>query len=263
MDHTSFVASIIKHGLSGDIAGIRNYANALVERLQKDGEDRQAAIIDRAASGALPAPEKMISPPEIIGFPKLPEYKGCWSPVYWTPIMGSGERLTVFLVARGDDGQTSIIRTIRDEVLVVSFGEQAAEGLRKLFALIEKDLTAWLLIANPYTDQCNWTAPITGFLFGGWRKSQSDNVDQLAAQAICMEAAFADRQSPRKSSELTKESAEDSENLVERKRFEQWHHATQGEWLVRNPQHPEHYEDWGVNLAWEAWLGAKQESRAA
>ena len=188
MNHTSFVASIIQSGIDGNLPGIRIYAATLAARLKEDGEDRQAAIIQRAASGALSAPG-CIGVPESWG---SSTYEGCWCPVYWTPIIGSGERLTVFIIARGDDGQSCLLRTIRDDVLTVSFGKKITDGLRSEFSFIEADLTAWLTTANPYTDRCTWTAPLSGYLLGGWRKTRSDNIRQLAAYGKYLGAAFAD-----------------------------------------------------------------------
>ena len=193
MDHASFVASIIKHGLAGDIDGIRRYADELVACLKKDGEDRPAAMIERAASGRIPAPNERISFPEArMGFPALPPYSGCWCPVYWTPVMGSGERLAAWIVARGDDGQTCLRRTIKDEMLSTAFGQKKTEGLLNIFAMVEENLSQWLVDANPYTAQCGWKSPLSGFRLGPWRASQANNIRQLAAQGVRLEAAFAD-----------------------------------------------------------------------
>lgn len=193
MDHTSFVASILKHGIAGDVDSMRRYAKELAERLKKDGEERQAAIIERAASGRLPAPGERISTPESpAGFPALPSYAGCWCPVYWTPMMGSGEHLAAWIVARGDDGQACLRRTIRSEVLLTAFGQEKADGLLSMFAFVEDSLNHWLTKANPYTDQCEWESPLSGFRLGAWRMSLADNIQQLAAQGVHLEAAFAD-----------------------------------------------------------------------
>ena len=193
MDHASFIASILKHGLAGDIDGMRRYAAELVNHLKADGEDRQAAIIERAASGRLPAPDERICAPESpTGFPALPTYAGCWCPVYWAPMIGSGERLAAWIIARGDDGQTCLRRTIRNEVLSTAFGQEKADGLLSMFAFVEESLKCWLSNASPYTDQCEWESPLTGFRLGAWRMSLADNICQLAAQGVHLETAFAD-----------------------------------------------------------------------
>ena len=123
--------------------------------------------------------------------PPLPTYKGRWCPVYWTPIVGASEQLTAFIASRGEDGQTCLRQTIRDEILVAVFGEQRANGLRSMLSFVEDSLACWLSTDQSLGEESAWLPPLSGFRAGAWRESCAENVRQLAAQGICSEAAFA------------------------------------------------------------------------
>ena len=126
-----------------------------------------------------------------IKFPELPKYAGDWCAVYYTPISGSGERLTAFVVARGEDGQVCLRPTIRQDVLNVAFGDQAP-GVSQMLSLVKESLIAWA--ASLPDQEIAWRSPFLGFAMGPWRKALANNVRQIAAQGVVMEAAFADHQ---------------------------------------------------------------------
>lgn len=120
-------------------------------------------------------------------FPKLPTYRGQWQAVYYTPIVGSGERLTAFVVAKGEDGLVCIRPAIRRAVIEAAFGDKAA-GVLRVLDLIHESLNDWTEI--PEIEQ--WSSPFSGFEIGPMRSGQAENIRQIAAQGIVLEAAFAD-----------------------------------------------------------------------
>lgn len=124
--------------------------------------------------------------------PGLPSYRGVWYPVYWTPIPGSGERITVLVVAEGEDGQVCVRPTIGDAVLEVAFGKPKANALRQLFDYVGKTLPDWLASWENCPGQAVCAVPATGFTLGPAHSNYADNLRQLAAQGTCLEAAFAD-----------------------------------------------------------------------
>jgi|APMI01.1.fsa_nt_gi hypothetical protein len=124
--------------------------------------------------------------------PDLPAYRGVWYPVYWTPIPGSGERITVLIVAKGEDGQVCMRSTISDALLEFAFGNPKAAALRQMFDYVEKMLPDWLESYESRSGTASGAVPVTGFTLGVARSSCADNVRQLAAQGICLDAAFAD-----------------------------------------------------------------------
>ena len=140
------------------------------------GEHLSAALVEDTEASLLPA---------------LPPYHGVWRPVYWTPIPGSGERITVLIVAIGDDNQVCMRSTISEAVLEVAFGVPKAAALRQMFDYLEKMLPDWLASWESGGSQTAGAVPITGFTLGPGRSSYADDLHQLAAQGVCLDAAFA------------------------------------------------------------------------
>jgi len=58
-------------------------------------------------------------------FPELPTYKGVWHAIYLEPIVGSGERVTVAVVAIGAASEFNVIQAIRSELLDCLYGAQS------------------------------------------------------------------------------------------------------------------------------------------
>lgn len=197
MDHCSIVCSIIKHAVAGNISSVRDYASLLADKLLIDGSLRQVEMVERAASGLPPSPGQSVSvgtspivPVEVIkGFPRLPEYEGSWWPIYWTPIMGSGERITAFIVALGKDNQCCVRQTIKDDALNGMLEPQAAAGIRNLFGMVLSGIESALA---GECDFAQWEPSITGFTRGSRRYTLANNIRQIAAQGIRFEAALAE-----------------------------------------------------------------------
>lgn len=193
MDHCSIVCSIIRHAVAGNVSQVRDYAGLLAEKLREDGKGRLVSMIEQSASD-LPsehtviAGQKPMVPVEVLGgFPKLPEYQGTWWPVYWTPIAGSGERITAFVVAVGGDGQWCVREAIREAALAGMLGDQAP-GVRRMHKLVLASIEAHLTSGG---DFIQWKSPLTGFSRGSTRPTLADNIRQIAAQGIRYEAPFA------------------------------------------------------------------------
>jgi hypothetical protein len=90
------------------------------------------------------------------------------------------------MVARGDDGQVCIRRTIRTEIVEVAFTRQT-QFVLNFFDLIEASLAAWASMPDTA-----WHSPLSGFVMGARHDGLAGNIRQLAAQGIVMKAAFAD-----------------------------------------------------------------------
>lgn len=71
--------------------------------------------------------------PDLSDFPSFPEYEADWAPVYLEPIVQSGERLTIAVVARSGD-QVSGCLTISDKALKCLYGE-SAPGMHRMMDL--------------------------------------------------------------------------------------------------------------------------------
>jgi hypothetical protein len=115
-------------------------------------------------------------------FPELPFYEGKWSPIYWEPILLSGERLTVFVAAIGADGHAVVKVILRDDILKVLFPENYSQV---------SDLLSWasddLLVHLSEVGSCDsWDAPITGMFVGEEYPALSTDVYGIILQAIPM-----------------------------------------------------------------------------
>lgn len=94
-------------------------------------------------------------------FPALPEISSGWVPVYFEPIIGSGERITSFLVFKSDD-RFAIIRTMNDQRMYCLFGAQINK-INKILDICEKSLELQLEEGISVNEL---KFPMTGFYSG-------------------------------------------------------------------------------------------------
>ena len=83
-------------------------------------------------------------------------------------------------------------RRRRTLTLEFAFGNPKAAALRQMFDYVENMLPDWLESYESRSGAASGAVPVTGFTLGVARSSCADNVRQLAAQGICLDAAFAD-----------------------------------------------------------------------
>lgn len=78
--------------------------------------------------------------PNFEGIPDFPAFEAQWAPIYLEPIVESGERLTIGVVA-GADGQVAGSLTITDKALQCLYGESSV-GMKAMMELaLKKALT--------------------------------------------------------------------------------------------------------------------------
>ncbi|MDR3572341.1 MAG: hypothetical protein P4L50_00630 [Anaerolineaceae bacterium] len=95
---------------------------------------------------------------------EAPAYRARWSPIFFEPITGSGERITVGIILRDSQGY-EVKRTIRDDILKSLYGSKK----NHLLQMIETVLESFQFqsdIEKPHL-------PITGFSIGLWREASS------------------------------------------------------------------------------------------
>ena len=71
--------------------------------------------------------------PDLSEFPAFPDYEADWAPVYMEPIVQSGERLTIAVVARSSTEVAGCL-TISDKALRCLYGD-AAVGMRRMMGM--------------------------------------------------------------------------------------------------------------------------------
>lgn len=118
-------------------------------------------------------------------FPSLPSYRGRWWPVYFMP-NPKGERITFFVAARGEDGQSVVKQAIPDDLLDAAWGKKKSDVSKNLnFPVIVSRLKEWLKTGE---GECEF--PITGYSIGEPRDTLAADIEHIAKQGLSLNAAF-------------------------------------------------------------------------
>jgi hypothetical protein len=119
------------------------------------------------------------------GFPKLPDFRAIWSPIYFEPILYSGERITVAVVVKSQSG-VHIQSVLRPAAVRTLYGVKAA-GIKGITELSVDSLKAHLESGKSPT---SWRPPMTGVFVGKWRDVLSTSLDMALSQAIQQTASL-------------------------------------------------------------------------
>ena len=112
-------------------------------------------------------------------FPELPQYEAKVVPIYWEPMMGSGERVTAIIGAVGGDGEVEAIPVIKPSVLGIMFPGQKRNA-RNMLTWVASSLKRHLMSRKGFR---SWECPITGFSVGKPLSSIGDNLADTINQA--------------------------------------------------------------------------------
>ena len=116
----------------------------------------------------------------MITFPKLPDYAAKASHIYWEPIAGSGERITVAVATVDDKQNARVVSLLSPEVLSVLYQGQASNAAA-LIGMTAESLRAHLSRGLPMEQ---WQPAVSGFTASPLRAYTGtgyiDIVDQIA-----------------------------------------------------------------------------------
>ena len=73
-------------------------------------------------------------------FPQLPDYEATWRAIYMEPMMGSGERISVGVIAFDVGGRCGAIKTLNSSRLLALFGNQASGMASMIDSVIDSAL---------------------------------------------------------------------------------------------------------------------------
>lgn len=120
-------------------------------------------------------------------FPRLPSDHGTWAPIYLELLPGSGERITVAVLAQGAAGQFRAHPVLSGETLRCLFGAGAAHfaGLTDLCVNSARDYVQ----RNGRID--GWTPPLRGATLGKLRRATGDNLMNVLQNAVQLCASLA------------------------------------------------------------------------
>ncbi|WP_339521777.1 hypothetical protein [Pseudomonas sp. EA_35y_Pfl2_R111] len=122
--------------------------------------------------------------PDLSGFPPLPEFEAQWAPVYLEPIVQSGERLTIAVVARSGSEVTGCL-TISEKALKCLYGE-SAHGMRQMMSLaLERSIE---YARGGFAGQ--FSAGMHGVQIGRIREGLGENMHHILQQACSLTASL-------------------------------------------------------------------------
>ncbi|MDW7782283.1 hypothetical protein [Morganella morganii] len=115
-----------------------------------------------------------------------PLYSASWVPIYFEPMMGSGEKFTVVIAAIGCDGAVRVCNTIRPHVIKAMYGNKHTQ-FNSLINVIINSLNSHLSEQRNFHE---WVSPISGVNVGDITKSQSTDMTGVLRQAIQLTASL-------------------------------------------------------------------------
>lgn len=122
-------------------------------------------------------------------FPPLPGHEATWRAIYLEPVMCSGERITVAVIAFDLDG-CEALKTLSPERLNALFGSQA----NGMDAMIDIAVESVLRHGQAGTLE-DFSSPFSGVYVGQSRNalgdSRQDVLDQAASLSSCLYSAAA------------------------------------------------------------------------
>lgn len=122
----------------------------------------------------------------MIKFPRLPAYRAEWRPLQFETIIGSGERFTFAILARGEDGRADIRDALKPGALRAMFGQQGD--------LLQGLMIRSIIAIKAHLDNGGaWDDPpemLTNIFLGAARPTLADDLEQVFDQAIRLSACL-------------------------------------------------------------------------
>lgn len=158
--------------------------------------------------------------------PKYPSFRADWAPVYFEPIMGSGEKFTIVIAAFSPDGIVRVCNAIRPHVVKAMYGNKH-NHFNSLIEMIMSSLESHLLNHLSFD---GWVSPISGAEIGNVTSAQSSDMTGVLRQAVQLSASLSsldffsseDENDERYSSENTWANQLKATVINERPSFEQY-----------------------------------------
>lgn len=120
-------------------------------------------------------------------FPETPDYQATVVPIYWEPVMGSGERIAAIIAAIGEDLEIEVSPVIKPSILGVMFPGQKRNA-RNMLTWVSSSMKRHLASGYPLN---SWKCPITGFTVGQGTSSIGDSLADMINQAKLLYCSLA------------------------------------------------------------------------
>ncbi|TLY38875.1 MAG: hypothetical protein E6K58_14245 [Nitrospirae bacterium] len=125
-------------------------------------------------------------------FPKVPDLRATWVPIYIEPIMNSGERLTIGVAAITGKGEALVLPTLREKELRCVFGDQAM-SLLETAELALQTLRDHLGKTHSLD---GWESPVSGVVVGQSHLGAGKDLEAILSMAMRLTASFYKEVSP-------------------------------------------------------------------
>lgn len=122
---------------------------------------------------------------ESLAFPALPAQSYQGAPIYFEPMMGSGELLTVLVALVGGSG-SRVVQAIRPTAIRAMYGAKA-QNFSNLVSLIQESLSDHL---EKWRSFEGWRAPLSGARLGEVRSLLADDPAGALRQLILLHASL-------------------------------------------------------------------------
>ena len=124
-----------------------------------------------------------------INIPSTPSHIATILPVYFEPMLGSGERLTIAIGAISEDGEINDVKqVIRHDVLECMYGKQA-KGIQNFIEIVVEDLRDSIRKGKSFSD---WTPPLNGIFKGAERKEAADRWEDIFKHASFLHSSLSE-----------------------------------------------------------------------
>lgn len=122
--------------------------------------------------------------PDLSRFPRIPDYEATWAPVYLEPIIKSGERITIAVVARSGSDVSGCL-AISEKALKCLYGEQAG-GMRRMMSVALEQA----LVHARHSFDGEFRSSIQGVKLGRLRQGLGTNMRHILQQACSLSASL-------------------------------------------------------------------------
>ncbi len=114
-------------------------------------------------------------------FPSLPAYSGIWCPLQIEPIIGSGERITIAIAAKGNDGAVVVFKTTSQKTINCLAGSEEVGSRLSSIIQISIDSAASHLKNRISLDE--WQPPIQNIKHGKSIEALGEDIHDIIWQA--------------------------------------------------------------------------------
>ncbi|MCF6189340.1 MAG: hypothetical protein L3J51_02550 [Cocleimonas sp.] len=115
-------------------------------------------------------------------FPDLPAYSALWHSLQIEPIQGSGEKLTIAIAVKGNDGAVNIYNTASKKLFNCLCGD--AEIANKLFSMVQLSISSAENHLNNRISLDDWISPIANISIGRSVDALGENIEDIFFQSL-------------------------------------------------------------------------------